>query len=221
MAAFYGGNLGDVAKGALSGAILGAIYGGIDGAAYIDQWNPNLHTAARGVAGGVSSKIQGGSFSDGFKMSSIQHLANRSYKFAENWTDRQLFKSSSSFPQRDSYSGQWRSDGTTCTGAPADICGRSLLSIFGLTMNPQGGSNHFYDGDGVLSTVFRVGVVAVSKVHDLFNGWNYQNGAYVDRQFLFNTAYDVLWNFPGMIPAAAFTAYSLDSYGALTSRRNY
>jgi hypothetical protein len=49
----------------------------------------------------------------------------------------------------------------------------------------------------------------VSKVHDWMNGWNYSDGAYVGRGVIFDTAFDALWNFPGMLPAAAYTGFAL------------
>ena len=51
-------------KGALQGAVSGAIMGGIGGY-YGETWN-GARVAANGVGGGLSSRISGGSFKDGF-----------------------------------------------------------------------------------------------------------------------------------------------------------
>ena len=51
-------------KGALQGAISGAIIGGIGGY-YGETWN-GARVAANGIGGGLSSRISGGGFKDGF-----------------------------------------------------------------------------------------------------------------------------------------------------------
>jgi len=73
-------------------------------------------------------------------------------------------------------------------------------------MGAQGDpTGHWYDEESFLGRFIN----QVSKVHDWQNGWNYNDGAYVGRGVMFNTAFDALWSFPGMLPAAAYTGFAL------------
>jgi RHS repeat-associated protein len=56
-------------KGALQGAAAGAIMGGVQG--FYGTAFPVDRIAATGVAGGIGSEIQGGSFRDGFKLNGV------------------------------------------------------------------------------------------------------------------------------------------------------
>ena len=63
-AALYGGNIDDVLRGAAMGAITGAITGGV--AQHYGKVYSLGRVASEGVAGGVTSHIRGGNFSEGF-----------------------------------------------------------------------------------------------------------------------------------------------------------
>jgi RHS repeat-associated protein len=150
------GSLKSIVGGAATGMLFGAV-----GASGISGFSKVLTS---GVVGGITTEMQGGKFEDGFKLSSLQSLANEGYQKLESLTDGYATKAGTS-SMRDPVSGQRRTDGIIdCLGE----CG-SLVE-FG-AMGRQGTLNHWYDARGF--GVVRTFVNAVSKVHDVFNAWGY------------------------------------------------
>ena len=97
-----------------------------------------------------------------------------------------------------------RADGARpCVG----VCG-DLASDLGITMSneykpgfPAMRGAHWYNDLPVIDTA----IVRVSKVHDFFNSWSYNNvGNYVGTSYLGNTLFQ-LYSFAGMPVAAVYT----------------
>ncbi len=83
MAAFSGASLGDAMKAGVQGAFSGAVFGGIAGA-FGNNWNMS-RVGANSLAGGVTSKINGGEFKDGLRAALVvSMLTYGNYKMRQS-----------------------------------------------------------------------------------------------------------------------------------------
>ncbi|MFN8736642.1 MAG: hypothetical protein ACK50B_08805, partial [Betaproteobacteria bacterium] len=76
----------------------------------------------------------------------------------------------------------------------------------------EGSGQHWYDpGQWLASETLAGAVNAVSKVHDLFNSWNYSSntGWWLSRGEVFDSLFQI-YSFGGMPVAAAFTLVAKD-----------
>jgi hypothetical protein len=221
-----GGNLGQVASSALRGAAAGAIMGGVDG--YFGTSTPWERIPATAVAGGVSAQLSGGNFQQGLELGGIQGLAVYGWGQMRDFTDEVGGNTAANYPDPDRYNydatGELRTDGT--------IPGQNGSSVFGSTvdeaatrmqnfldemgMSPQGVAGaHWYDnapswlGGGMNGPIAGF-INEVSKVHDFWEGWDYNvsAGTFWSRGATFNSLYDV-YGMAGMPVAGLYTAAAL------------
>jgi RHS repeat-associated protein len=83
MAAFNGANLRDSVKAGAKGALSGAVFGGVAGA-FGQTWSLS-RVGANGLAGGATSKINGGNFNEGFKEAlAVSLLTYGNYKMRQS-----------------------------------------------------------------------------------------------------------------------------------------
>jgi RHS repeat-associated protein len=194
-------------QGALLGAVGGGVGGGVAGHIGLGTTEGIIGgaVAGGGAAGAVGSAFRrgnffdnmfGGAFSNGL-FASLQVAAMKGWEIAEKFTDESAKAGTGRLET--GKDGRLRTDG-------ARICDGSCDSLLP-SMEKEGG-RHWYDNDNPFARAFGRFANLTSKVHDWMNSWNYSNGNFVGRGIVFNTAFDALWSYPGMIPAAAYTAFA-------------
>lgn len=206
MAALSGGNLNEIVSAGLQGALAGAITGGVAGH-YNNSWNLSVlksveRMAAQSLAGGISSKVNGGSFNQGLKVGLVTSMMNIGWSYAKRSTIALKTKT-------EEYGGKAMFDSkgnVLVAGSRGYADGRASKSIFAwMTMLPEGNGKHIgFDQDSVIGRF----VNDVGYLHDFGNSWGYDwTTGFVDPAMntgIKESLYDV-WSFASMLPAAAVT----------------
>ncbi len=186
---FTGGLLaskGDI-NAALKGAVTGGIFGGLDSYATINKFSSFQTVAANATVGGVTTKLQGGSFEDGFKYSGLSAGASEAYKYVVGYAANPL-------PGEQIPSGKYYPDSEGQLLAPAGY------DVFGTNQKLSGNFfGDFLKQGGTLSRIANLfpGANALAAFHD-----DIFNQGYVAN---FNT----FTNIGTMLPAAAITYTAL------------
>jgi RHS repeat-associated protein len=81
-----GGNIQSAAKGAQAGALTGGIFGGLNAMSQVGGWGTAANMSSNTLAGGASSRLQGGSFENGAKNMFISQVAGWGYENVVGWT---------------------------------------------------------------------------------------------------------------------------------------
>ena len=215
-AALTGGN---VWQGALTGLAGGAVGGGIG--SYVGGL-PGVFAGAwsgGGAAGAVGAAFHGGNFINNAingaiaggatqaAFATVQLGAFGGWAAARDWTDDSSVSGSGA--------DRTLSDGsrdTTVTRLDCRGCGESASLFKPIAMNPEGSLEQKLFGIRYeVDTPFGQFINRVSKVHDLLNGWSYENWDYVPRGAIFDTSFDV-YSMLMMAPSAAYTGFSF--YGS-------
>lgn len=205
-AGLYGGN---VWQGMLLGAFGGGIGGGVAGHIGATSFRGIVTGAVAGgaAAGGLGTAFHKGNFFENMALGGIirgvlgvaQGLAMTGWQAARDWTNRSSAEGEGPH--------EYGSDGEKNTLGARSGENKSLLARIGLGGTREGQVN-------IDTPLGRFGNL-VSKVHDWINGWTYENGNYAGGGTFYDTTVDLLWNFPGMVPAAAYTGFAF--YGTTHS----
>lgn len=157
---------------------------------------------AAAVVGGAASKLGGGKFANGARTFGFLRLFGEIADYATQQTDELKRLACSSGGRTCAYDGRGvlRTDG----GRDIDWSRNPDHDGNWLTrsgMAPEGGA-HVYENN----TLARNFIVNVSKVHDWFNSWNYNqsNGFYMSRGVGFDSGFQI-YSFAGMPVAALAT----------------
>jgi RHS repeat-associated protein len=205
---FVGGMIqsnGDLRAGA-QGALSGGLFAGIS-AYYGGAWSFS-RVIAQSVSGGTLSYMSGGSFKDGFKVAFVMSLASYAWSYAQVETDSLKQSACNSGGKACVYNelGELRTDGAR------DVDYRfnpnqeeNWLTKSG--MAGEGSGKHLYDPGNMLDNKYLANYVNdVSKIHDYFNSWSYdQNtGFYLSCGTGFDSMFQI-YSFAGMPVAGALT----------------
>jgi RHS repeat-associated protein len=219
--AIMSGNL----KGGLKGATSGAVFGGVNGF-YGNNWSLS-RAGANGLAGGVTSKVNGGEFKDGFNMGLVTSMMRVGWEYTKKVTNNLKLLACENGGEK-CVKNKW---GELLTDGGRDIDDQTLgygpqkgnfITRGGMA---QEGGKHLYSTD---SWVGRF-VNKVSKTHDWmnsnlsrsvgFHGYNSNTGFWLSGSNTQNTMFQV-YSFSGMLPAAAYTAGAMSASMPVTSIRD-
>jgi RHS repeat-associated protein len=225
--ALSGGNLGQVMSSGLHGALAGAIVGGVDG--YFGNSFTIGRVVATATASGVASTISGGSFTKGFEIGGALSLVAYGWGRMRDFTDEAGQNAAANDATQDRYNydatGSLRTDGTINAEDAPSAFGSTIDRITApITrfldsggMGPQGVVDaHWYDSaptwlGGGMNGGIATFINAVSKVHDFWEGWDYNVGAgsWISRGSTFNGLYDI-YGMIGMPPSGIYAAAALN-----------
>jgi hypothetical protein len=170
--------------------------------------------AANGLVGGVSARLQGGSFEQGFLMSAGTSAAKLGWEAARVDTDMDSAKGRGLHNYNSS--GERLTDGPRFTVYADGYSDADNNSFSKMSMADEGSGLHWYDENGAFGRF----VNATSKVHDFISKWGYEEGNYVSRSEMYNTLF-AAYSGVTMIPSAVFTATALSSGYAPSYIPNY
>lgn len=200
-------------KGALKGAFSGATFGGIN-RYFGDTWNWN-RVGANTVGGGVSSKVAGGNFADGARLSFALSVSRLGWEYTKEKTNYLKMKSVENGGLK-AKRNKWEellTDGGRDTYHDVEKYGpqrSNWLTEEGMALE---GDKHLYNTDTFLGRF----VNKVSKPHDWMNsdlsksfgflGYN-SNGQWISASLGYNSAFQV-YSFAGMLPAGIYTSAAM------------
>lgn len=204
-------------KGGVKSAFSGALFGGIGGH-FGSTWN-SKRVAANSLAGGVSSKVAGGKFADGFKFALATSLVRVSWEKMRLTTNRLKTLACS------------QDGGTECVynskGELMTYSNRNPQQIPGTNPGQENWFTRLTEGSPMEGFAFRNksglwarGMNHISKAHDWWNsnlsrhfgfeGYDPHTGFVLQGGEVYNTAFQA-WSLGGMLPAAAVTGVAVSA----------
>lgn len=215
MAAFSGVSGSAMLKAGFKGAASGALFGGVAGY-YGGSWSLG-RVAATGIAGGLSSEINGQSFQEGFKLGVALSLVAWGFNKMTARTDELKMRSCNQPGAAKCVIDKHgvRTDGTRGVLEGTNTEKGNWFTEGG--MAAEGSGEHLYDkyrwSNGVAKFVNHT-----SKTHDWFNsdlskifgfkGYDNLTGMWVGGSELYQTSFQ-FYSFMGMLPAGIYTGAAL------------
>lgn len=216
--------------GALNGAVSGAIFGGIAGY-YGSSWDYS-RVLTNGVAGGLSSEINGGNFRQGFRLALALSVVRWGFEKVTERTNQLKLRATQ---VEGNTKAIYNKHGELMTYANRDV-----MQIEGTSPGDGNWFTNLTKDSGMEGYTFENndslwarGLNQISKSHDFWNsdisklvgfqGYDTATGMVLSGAEAYNTAFQT-WSLLGMVPSAAFTGIAMSAstpYIYHFSKRNY
>ncbi|BDA58968.1 hypothetical protein NUITMVS1_04310 [Shewanella xiamenensis] len=216
--------------GALNGAVSGAIFGGIAGY-YGSSWDYS-RVLTNGVAGGLSSEINGGNFRQGFRLALALSVVRWGVEKVTERTNQLKLRATQ---VEGNTKAIYNKHGELMTYANRDV-----MQIEGTSPGDGNWFTNLTKDSGMEGYTFENndslwarGLNQISKSHDFWNsdisklvgfqGYDTATGMVLSGAEAYNTAFQT-WSLLGMVPSAAFTGIAMSAstpYIYHFSKRNY
>jgi hypothetical protein len=194
----------------LRGAFSGAVFGGIGGH-YGNTWNWE-RVGANTLGGGITSKVSGGNFADGAKLSFALSVTKLGFEKMKAYTDKLKYRACASNSSQHCKYLENRELDTTGTRGEHPSAKKGVNSYLGRAgMKPEWEE---LNRDGPLGSYkikpYKFFLNDTSKVHDFFNSWHYDqtNGHFSPIYSRVGAELFEVYSFAGMPIAATYTAAS-------------
>jgi len=201
----------------VKGAFSGAVFGGIGGY-YGDAWNIG-RVSANGLAGGVTSKANGGEFRDGARLALATSIVRLGWEKMRGITNAHKINASNQ-PSGRGLVYNSRGEPMTYSNRGSEqmiegyVPGTNFITR--LTDGAEWEGSVFSNKDGLLA---RTGNI-VSKGHDWWNsdfskmvgfeGYSLTTGFVLQGTEAYNTAFQ-LWSLAGMLPMAGYSGVAMSA----------